>query len=81
MMNVGEHSLAPETVREAMKLAKQAKQIICPVPGGAGGSVKIVKADYLAYLVEMLEGQDDYTFDHYGHTGGVLNTKTGTMCL
>lgn len=77
MQKVGEHSLAPDTVKEAIKLAKRAREIICPVPGGAGDGVKIVKADYLAYLALMPDGE----FCQYGHTGGVLNEKTGTMCL
>lgn len=80
MEKVGENSIAPGTVKEAISLARKAKMIVCPVPGDAGGSVKIVKADYIEYLKQMLEYGNELD-TQFGHTGGVLNLKTGVMSL
>jgi hypothetical protein len=83
MQNVGEHSLAPETIKEAIKLARMAKEIVCPIPGGAGGCVKIVKADYIALLTQWKESNGNQIFadDMHGHQGGVFNTVTKVMSL
>ena len=59
MQTIGNHSLEPDTLQEAIQLAKKAKAIYIPV-SGYDYAVRANKADFLALLHTFHKLPDAY---------------------